>query len=566
MKYKLSKPQEIGDSLINVVFKNRKIKDVMDYLETGKEHDLGYCYLDNIEWAQEVIEEAIIENKKIGLVVDCDVDGYTSSAIWYKYLKSLRPDLEIILFFHTGKQHGLSDDVMPLINESDVDVLFVLDAGSSDFRQHEELANRGIQVIVFDHHETEEESANALVINNQLSDEYTNKQLSGAGVTFRVCQALDSWIGTTDAEQFLDLVALGNIADGMNMMNLDVRYLVQQGLANINNTLMKCIIQKQAFAMQNKVNITTIGWNVAPMLNAVIRVGTQEDKEMLFRGFISDDVDFCMEVVNMCLRVQRQQNANVKKVVPKIEALIEESNLHQNKVIMIDATGIIDHNITGLVANKLLSIYKRPILLLQDREGEEGVLAGSVRAPREVFGFKNLCVSLDKFIFCEGHQNAFGCSLHKDKVAEITDILNNKLSKITIDEEPTHVVDAIMSYGALKVNDVMTIGSLSDLWGNGISEPLFVIKGIKMNTRDINLAGKNNTIIFNKGDFSFVKFFTNRAQWEEMCIFKEDDFDMEKSIEMDIVCKFKVNEWNGRVKPQLEIVDFISKEDELDFF
>lgn len=566
MKYKVIRALEIGENIVSAVLKNRKIKDVMDYLHTGEEHDLGYCELENIEWAQETIEKALLQNKKIGLVVDCDVDGYTSSAIWYQYLKGISEDIDITLFFHTGKQHGLSDDVMPLIRESDVEVLFVLDAGSNDFKQHEELSEMGIQVIVFDHHETDEESSDAIIVNNQLSDRYVNKQLSGAGVTYRVCQAVDDWIGTIHSDDYLDLVALGNIADGMNMMNLDTRYLVQKGLANINNTLMKCIIQKQSFSMQNKVNITTIGWNVAPMLNAVIRVGTQEDKEMLFKGFISDDEEFCMEVVNMCLRVQRQQNANVKKVVPKIEALVEELNLHQNKVIMINATGIIDHNITGLVANKLLSIYKRPIILLQEKKGDEEILTGSVRAPREVGGFKNLCVSLDKFIYCEGHQNAFGCSVHIGDIETITESLNKKLTSLKVDDKPTHSVDAVIQYGALKVNDIMEIGNLADLWGNGVSEPLFVVKGIKMNTRDIRLAGKNNTIMFSKGDFSFVKFFTNRTQWEEMCTITEDDFDMEKNVVIDVICKFKINEWMGRVKPQLEIIDFASQEDDLDFF
>lgn len=566
MKYKQTRTREMEETILETVLKNRKIKSIGDYLKTGSEHGLDYTLLDNFDVVQREVEELMMNNAKLGGVVDCDVDGFTSMAVWVQYIRSLREDVDFKLFFHSGKQHGLTAEIMEQIAESGIDALFVLDAGSGDILEHEALATKGIKVFVFDHHEVEEKSDHAVVVNNQTSEGYDNKALSGVGVTYRMCQALDQWIGTCEADKFLDLVALGNIADGMNLHNLDTRYLVQQGLNNINNTLMNCIIQKQSFVMNGRVNITTVGWNVAPMLNAVIRVGSMEDKMMLFNGFLSDDVDYCMEVVAMCQRVQRQQNNNVKKNVPVIEKLIEEQGMAQENVIMVDVTGILDRTLVGLVANKLLSAYKRPIILLQERNEETEVLAGSVRVPRDVKYFKNTCSSLNLFNFCEGHQNAFGCSVDKDKVETVKELLNTKLEGIQIDPEPTHQVDAIIPYGALKDKDILEIGQLADLWGNGINEPLFVIKGIKMDSREIGLVGKNNTIRFEKGSFTFVKFFTNRDAWETMCCRDGDDFEMPKSIVMDIVCKFKANEWMGRTKPQLEIVDFESAVDEYDFF
>lgn len=565
MKYKVITPTEMNEKPLERVLKNRRIKDVQSYLQTSVEHAIPYACLRNIEKVAERIEEAFMNGDVIGLLVDCDVDGYTSASMFYKYIKAINGAVQIKLFFHDGKQHGLSYDVIDEIRQSGVELLVVPDAGSGDYEELEELS-RIMDIIVIDHHEVEKESEHAIVVNNQLSDTYSNKQLSGAGVMFKVCQCLDDYFDVVGgADNLLDLCALGNIADGMNMNNLDVRFLAQQGMKNIQNTLMQCIIQKQAFSMGNRINITTIGWNVAPMLNAVIRIGSKEEKQQLFQGLLSDDAEFCMDVVNMCLKIQRRQNTAVKKLVPILQAMIEEQGLDKNKVILLDVTGQGDRETIGLVANKLLNTYKRPIMLLHELSTDNNIISGSVRCPREIPLFKSTCIKTEEFIFCEGHQNAFGCSIRKENVANAVSKLNEALTGVELDAEPTYAVDMVIPYGALKNSDIYEIGELADLWGNGINEPLFAVKGIKMDAKNIRLAGKNNTIMFSKGDFSFVKFFTNLATWEEMTM--ADDFEIgSKTVILDIVCKFKINEWQGHSKPQIEIIDFNVKEDSLPFF
>ena len=562
MKYKVIKPTLMDETPLERVLKNRQIADLQLYLQTPEQYSLPYNTLRNIDKVVKRIQEAFENGDVIGLLVDCDVDGYTSASMIYKYITALNGAVQIKLFFHEGKQHGLSWDVIDQIRESGVDLLIIPDAASSDYEELEEL-DKIMDIIVLDHHETEEESEHAIVVNNQLSPLYKNKQLSGAGVVYRVCQAMDDYFGVNMAEYLLDLCALGNIADGMAMNNLDVRYLVQQGVKNVNNTLMQCIIEKQSKSMNNRVNITTVGWNVAPMLNAVIRIGTQEEKQQLFEGFLSDDEEFCMEVVNMCIKVQRKQSAMVKKLVPVLKDMIEQQQLLKNKVIILDVTGQGDKEIIGLVANKLLSEYERPIMLLHEVTNNNNIISGSVRSPRELTMFKNTCMKTGEFIFCEGHQNAFGCSIQKDKVASATAKLNQALESENLDSEVAHAVDMVIPYGALRKSDVFAIGELGDLWGNGVSEPLFVIKGIKMNADHIKLVGNNNTITFSKSEFSFVKFFTNADTWRDMTMANTGS---SKNVVLDVVCKFKINEWGGNVKPQLEIIDFNVTEDDLAFF
>lgn len=569
----INKTPRIDETLLERVLKNRKIKDLDVYMNTPMEYEIPYNTLINMDKVCVVLIERCIWAKtpeKILILVDCDVDGLTSSAVLYRYLKTVRPDIEIELVHHTGKQHGLSPDVLDIIKESDATIVIIPDAGSNDYKEHAILAETGKTLLVIDHHECDGFSDHAIIVNNELSPAYKGS-ISGAGVAYKVCQALDDYIGFEEYEQvapkFLDLVALGNIGDSINLHNLDVRYLIQQGLGAVHNELMKAIIKKQAFSMGGVTNITTVGWYVAPLLNAVVRFGTQEEKEKMFAGFISNDEDFCMEVATMCLTIKRKQDNAVKKSLGAVQKLIDEEELADGNVVIVDATGLMVNEVVGLIANKLMAIYKKPILLLHKNREDDKALFGSCRAPRALGNFKATCNKTGLFNFCEGHGGAFGVSINEDKMLEANTALHNALIGCEVSDTGSYDVDAILMLGELKERDVKQIGSLVDVWGGGIDEPLFVIKGVKMNSSKIELIGsKKNTIKFTaRNGMEFIKFFAGQAQYMAMTMQSEDTFG-DTDLILDLVCKFKINEWNGTVKPQLEIVDYNVKEDEMAFF
>lgn len=548
MKYK-----EINNSTgiknpISIVLKNRNIKDVERYLNTNPEIDLvSSSKLKNIDIVKEILMHAIKEQQRIGLLVDCDIDGYTSGAMVYMWLreKGIIPQL----FFHEGKQHGLSIDVFDSIKNANLELLIIPDAASEDYNEHKELSTIN-NIIILDHHEAKYESDYAIVVNTQLSPEYTNKQLSGAGVVYKVISAIAEETGE-DISYLLDLCALGNIGDGMNLHNLDTRCLVHQGLKHIKNPLIKAIIKKQTYIPKDKITISTTGWQIAPMLNAVIRIGTQEEKKLLFQGFVGETD--CEDVVNMCLRVQRRQNSTVKKLLPEMQRLISEQNLNQNKVIILNLPNPDNKNIMGLLANKLLNIYNRPIILVQPI-GES--LMGSSRSPRSINNFKDLCSSINEFDFCQGHQQAFGCGFNENQIENITVALNELLKETDLETtDSVHMIDMKISYKDLKKRDILEIGKLEALWGNGIEEPLFVITDLIISTKDIKLLGKNNVIRFIKDDITFIKMFTNKETWKSMTMC-EDFEDTNKKVKLELLCKFKCNKWNGNVTPQVDIVDF----------
>ena len=142
--------------------------------------------MDNIDEGAQLLLKSIGKDKNILICADCDVDGYTSATIMYQYIKKLEPLTEIKYFLHEGKQHGLEDLINQIREENTkYDLVIMPDASSNDFIYHEELKEMGTPVLVLDHHILETEiSANAVIINNQSSEKYKNKELTGAGVAW----------------------------------------------------------------------------------------------------------------------------------------------------------------------------------------------------------------------------------------------------------------------------------------------------------------------------------------------------------------------------------------------
>lgn len=323
--------------------------------------------------------KAVREKRKFFLQVDSDTDGITSSAMLYLYLKEVWPDIDITWRVHEGKQHGIIMSTIP----DECDFILVPDAGSNQAKEFEELAKQGKQVLVIDHHQIEGElSDKAIVINNQIGD-YHNRWLSGAGVTLQFCRALDEHLGICNAKNYFDLAAVGIIADSMNIDNPESRYIIKTGLNNIKNPALKAFIKEQAYSIK-KINPIAIAFYVAPLINAMIRVGKHEEKETLFRAFIEgDELTYStkrgcsadLETVaeqnaRQCSNARSRQKTREGKMIDSFEMMIHKNDLLSNRILVITTDQIeeesMEGNLTGLIASKFAGKYNLPTLVLKD--------------------------------------------------------------------------------------------------------------------------------------------------------------------------------------------------------
>lgn len=212
MEYQLITPKiplKGSESVVEQVFANRGIapQNINHYLNTTDSDTFPSNMLSNITEGVRMLIKHIAANNRIWLIVDSDADGFTSSAILLNYLNCLFPAFvrnNISYRLHEDKQHGILTSEVP----DGVKLVIAPDSSSNEYEIHQQLAEKGIDVLVLDHHEAEKVSEYACVINNQLCD-YPNKTLSGAGVVYKFCQHIDELMNTDYAENFIDLAALG---------------------------------------------------------------------------------------------------------------------------------------------------------------------------------------------------------------------------------------------------------------------------------------------------------------------------------------------------------------------
>ncbi|GLI82556.1 putative SPBc2 prophage-derived single-strand DNA-specific exonuclease YorK [Rossellomorea marisflavi] len=557
MKYQLKGENNL-DNIIETIFSNRGVRDVDRFINLDESVLCDYSALSNIQVAVELILKHVRNNSKIFVQVDSDCDGYTSAAIIINYLnKVFNHEIDLVWRLQEGKEHGVELKNVP----EDTNLVILPDSGSNQIREHRELNEKGIDVLVLDHHECSEESRYGVIVNNQLSPNYKNKNLSGAGVCYKFCQALDKELGLNLADYYLDLAALGNVADIMDVRELETRYLIKKGFENVNNPLFREIVEKQSYSMRGAVNIHTVGFYVAPLINAGIRYGSKELKEQMMRALLEveekiyykkqDKYETLAKATARELSNARsRQNKQRDKSVEGIEDNIQSNNLHQDKVILCNVDGLLGRNLTGLVANQLVRKYKRPVILYR-KDKEKGMLSGSARGYEkgEVRDFKKLLLATGLFEYCEGHGNAFGHKFKSEKLDLLRETLNNQL-QMDVDHENIYEVDFVLEEKQISDRIIYEINKYKNEWGGKLEEPKIYLKGVGITPRDAKLIGKkNNTLkIHYREGIELVKFFTKQDDFEKM-------FADGESIYFDAVVKCSVNEYDGKITPQFEIID-----------
>ena len=575
MKYKLIAKPNKNYSPMQQILVNRGIdvKDIEHYLKTSDADILNPDLLDNMIEGVKRLISAIKNQEKIFLIVDCDADGFTASAALVNYIYKVFPSAMDLLSIqlHEGKEHGIEEKWLEEIVANEYKLVICPDASSNDYNQHKFLKDNGIDVLVLDHHDAEEVSENAIIINNQLSD-YPNKTLSGVGVVYKFCSKIDELMKIKEADTILDLVSLGMIADMMDMRNFETKHLIQKGLTRIENPFFKALVERQAYSIGETVTPIGVAFYIAPLINATIRVGTQNEKEVMFKAMLNhcayDMIPstkrgekgkteaIVTQAVRNATNVRNRQKKARDNGFEYVEQIIAANNLDKNKIIVVQVSEDLDKNLTGLIANQLMAKYQKPVLLV--RETDEGLLQGSARGydKSELKDLKSFLLESGFMEYAEGHAAAMGVGIYKDKVNALVDYSNTVLANY--DFSACYDVDYEYMSNDFKAQDIIDIGSMKSLWGKGVDEAMVVIKGIKITSNNITLmsANKNPTIkITLQNGTSLIKFGANQAEFESL---KSSGY-----TEIDVIGTCAINEWQGMITPQILIKDYevVGKQD-----
>lgn len=575
MKCRMENPQ-ILDNYVRNLLSFRGVEDIDDFLNPNKNNLQDPDDLVNISEGALLYLNNIGDDKRILIIVDSDCDGFTSSAIIYQYTKIIAPTTQIDYWLHNGKEHGLSDHIDKLMDEEvKYDLIILPDSSSNDVEYHNKLKEINTPCLCLDHHQVDVTiSDNAIIVNNQISPNYRNKELVGAGVTFQFCRYIDKLLKIDRADDFIDLAALGQIGDMGSVLTLENRYIISRGLKSIKNFMFKSMIEKQDYSMGGKITPISVAFYIVPLINAMIRVGTNEEKDRLFRSFIDGKElvvshkrgakgeleKVAIESIRECTNAKSRQTKLIENAEQQIEYKICKYGLLNNKVILVrlEDDMVFPSELNGLLAMKIAAKYKRPAMVL--RLGPDGYDKGSMRGVNQsaLTSFKDF-LNESGFVESMGHDNAAGAIIKDENLSAFHAYANEKLANIDFGEN-YYDINFERNVTSSDLDRLITdISRHDDIWGQSNNVPLIHVKGLIVEPDEISIIGKNSdTVKIEKNGITYIKFKA-KDMIEDLSKYSE-------TINIEIVGEANLNEWGGRTTPQIFIKDYeIKKENIFEF-
>lgn len=573
LKYRL-----IGDNNYNnvkeTILTNRGVENINEYLNLSSSVLNPYDSLNGIKDGVALIKNATENNMLIYLVVDCDVDGYSSASRVYTYIKNHLKYENIVYLLHTGKQHGLTKDILSQIDVDKVGLIISPDGGTNDTEECYVLTELGFKVLIIDHHEKEKDNPYAVIINNQICS-YPNKNLCGMGVVNKFIEACDDEFWTDASGEYSDINALANISDSMDLRECETKFIVNEGLGYIEHPLLKAILQKQSFSVKDieHPTITEVSFYVTPLLNAIARIGTQDEKELMFKAFSREYEEFQYtprksknnqnptevietiydRVARLGANVRAKQNKIRDNSLKEVVGLFDKQN-KDNSICFINATKLSDDvkELSGLIAIKIADMYNKPCLVLKkDKQksiGSNIVYSGSVRNVNDgiVDDLKEELRKSRLFDYLIGHANAFGATIKKENIPVAIDFFNKKLNKPNL-KKVDFVLENEIPYRMIK-----DIYSMNNIFSSFVKEPVIVINNVRVDMLWFELNENEKThkkrFTFKNGVVEFIKFNISNEDY------LSNSFEDVNII--NVIGKVTINTYGGKSTPQFIIEDY----------
>ena len=544
------------DPLIATIIVNRGIESVDEakkYLFGTLDDLYSPFLLKDMQPAVERIMQAIKNGEKVVIYGDYDVDGITSICLVSQTIRQLRGNCGYYLPNRIDEGYGISREGVDRCAEDGARLIISVDCGINSHKEVEYVKQKGLDIIITDHHEPGESLPTCVaVINPKRKDsDYPFHNLAGIGVAFKLVSALillaeqQQWItpGSVDLGEMLDIVALGTVADVVPLLD-ENRLLVKTGLAKLGITDKIGLIElkKLSNISGDTIHSYDIAFRLGPRLNAIGRLGSAGIAVDLIQ---SEDSN---EAFNLASTLEKN-NRDRQKI---------EQDIYDEAMAMIDSDPDMDHNrgiilysdrwhqgVVGIVASRISKKFYKPtiIIALEEDEGK-----GSARSIEEFHILNGIAQCEDLLTTYGGHKLAAGFSIQKEKLDEFRhrfyDIVSQNLSPE--DMVPKIKVDAEIDLSQITLDFIDKLGVLDPL-GQGNSQPIFVTRGVFM--RGVpRIVGRNHLKAWFQGKDSSVEAIAfNMADRHSML--------SDATIPYDIAYVPKINNYHGNGAIQLVIRD-----------
>ena len=447
----------------------------------------------NIEAAVERILLAIRNKEMICVWGDFDVDGQTSTALLVQTLQSLGADVIYYIPIRGKESHGVHIETLKPILDNGTKLIVTCDTGITAHEAVDYANSRGVDVVITDHHDLGETLPNAFAIINPklLPKDHLLSNLAGVGVAYKLAEALfesqkSKVEGQTSADDLLDLVALGLIAD-VALLKGETRSLAQKGIEALRNTNRLGLKVMAELSGTNLETLTeeTIGFTFAPRLNALGRLG---DANPAVELLLTQDPARARVLAAQIEGLNVQRRLLTSQVYEAAE-----SQLRENPDLLSEPAIVLSHpnwpgGVVGIVANKLVDRYHKPAILLT--ESEDGIMRGSARSIEGLHITEAIATQKNILRGFGGHPMAAGMAFDADKLPEFRKGLGKAIEKQlgeVVREEPTLQIDAWLELNDLNLELANSMEMLAPF---GAGNPALTLASRDVQLKSVSTIGK----------------------------------------------------------------------------
>lgn len=539
----VSMPQQFSDLdpiLLQLLFNRgmRTKEDIQNFLYADRFAD-PYSIPDMKECVACILKA---KGKKVVIHGDYDVDGVSSSAIMYLYLKDVVHIEDVTVYIPNRHEegYGLSETTIDTFIKEKVDLLITVDCGIKDVALVAKAKEAGMQVIISDHHTPGEMLPKADALIHPMF--YPYKNLCGAGIALTIIRALDKELGVSNADTYVDLAGLGTVCDVMELVG-ENRVIVKKALKALRSNSRPGLEELFSLAKLDKRQIDTyhIGYVVGPRLNASGRLlSAYESLNLLTAKNAGDAKKYALSLTQLNKRRQDET-----------ASALQQSLSYVNAAVAINVVYIahISMGVIGLVAGKLTEMTQKPSIVLTN-DSKADVYTASCRSIEELDIVETLERYKEYFVSYGGHKKAAGFKIHAQKYAvfkdQIEEFATSKLRHVI--PEKILSIDMKLDLSVYPLSTLFHLVTNLEPFGEGCPKPLFSSQVTLMSMSTIGENGKHLKCML----------VTPQGVLVEGIGFNMGERVLSLGQSIEIVYNIGRNVWNNREKFQLVLVDIRS--------
>ena len=566
-------------------------KAIAMYLDGGWDSMHDPALMKDMVEAGEIIKEKLSDNRRIRIISDYDVDGVTSNYIlllglrrtWAVLHGSCADDCTVVDYDIPHRVHdgyGINKRLIDAAIADGVDTIITCDNGIAAIEQVRYAKERGLTVIVTDHHKIPFEESDGgeriymlpqadAVIDNQRQDcEYPFKGLCGAGVAFKLIQYMYRICGIAESEvnEFMEILGLATNCDMMDLVD-ENRLYVKYALESLKDSRNPGLNALMMLSGRNEKKISTydLGFLIGPCINAAGRLG---DAKQSLEFLLERDPNVAEAKARELLAVNNERKSMTEAGARHITDMLETATVNgefgqaatlADKVLVVYIPAV-HESVVGIIASRLKEAYTRPVMVFTDAE-TPGILKGSGRSIDSYNMFEELNRFREMFTAFGGHAMAAGFSIEKERLDELRRKLNEAAVLTDEDITPKLMIDVAMplAYNSIELTEQI---ERLEPYGKGNRKPLFAQAAVPV--RRAQILGRNKNLLklqLDTGygrcvdaiDFDPDTFVNNIKQWfgEDECVKMLNG--QPNAVVIDVAYYPTINEYMGRRSLQMKM-------------